>query len=63
MGGSDLAKAQEQLGEDYLTLVDWAFPENGAAFPFTPVSGLPQNWFLGSWMESGDAERSDCKQG
>jgi phosphomannomutase len=29
VGGSDLAKAKEQLGEDYLEIVDWAFPENG----------------------------------
>lgn len=29
MGGSDLSKAKEQLGEDYLEIVDWAFPENG----------------------------------
>jgi phosphomannomutase len=29
VGGSDLAKAKEQLGEDYLELVDWGFPENG----------------------------------
>mmetsp|Transcript_47611 Transcript_47611/g.126252 ORF Transcript_47611/g.126252 Transcript_47611/m.126252 type:complete len:259 (-) Transcript_47611:11-787(-) len=29
VGGSDLAKAKEQLGEDYLELVDYAFPENG----------------------------------
>ena len=24
-----MAKAKEQLGEDYLELVDWGFPENG----------------------------------
>ena len=24
-----MAKAKEQLGEDYLEIVDWAFPENG----------------------------------
>ncbi len=29
VGGSDLVKAKEQLGEDYLELVDWGFPENG----------------------------------
>ncbi|EKX41512.1 hypothetical protein GUITHDRAFT_88407 [Guillardia theta CCMP2712] len=29
VGGSDLAKAKEQLGDDYLEIVDWAFPENG----------------------------------
>ncbi|MGB1602208.1 MAG: HAD-IIB family hydrolase, partial [Promethearchaeia archaeon] len=29
VGGSDLAKAKEQLGEDYVDIVDWAFPENG----------------------------------
>jgi len=31
VGGSDLAKAQEQLGDDYLQLVDWGFPENGCS--------------------------------
>lgn len=29
VGGSDLTKAKEQLGDDYLDIVDWAFPENG----------------------------------
>lgn len=29
VGGSDLAKAQEQLGSDYLEMVDYAFAENG----------------------------------
>jgi len=29
VGGSDLAKAKEQLGDDYLDIVDYAFPENG----------------------------------
>ena len=29
VGGSDLAKAKEQLGDDYLQMVDYAFPENG----------------------------------
>jgi hypothetical protein len=42
VGGSDLAKAQEQLGEDYLTLVDWAFPENGAGFPVRPGARFPK---------------------
>jgi hypothetical protein len=29
VGGSDLAKAKEQLGQDFLEIVDWGFPENG----------------------------------
>lgn len=29
VGGSDLPKAQEQLGENFLDIVDWGFPENG----------------------------------
>ncbi len=29
VGGSDLVKAKEQLGEGYVDIVDYAFPENG----------------------------------
>eukprot|EP00287_Rhodomonas_sp_CCMP768_P001964 CAMPEP_0196729758 /NCGR_PEP_ID=MMETSP1091-20130531/10040_1 /TAXON_ID=302021 /ORGANISM="Rhodomonas sp., Strain CCMP768" /LENGTH=249 /DNA_ID=CAMNT_0042072677 /DNA_START=17 /DNA_END=766 /DNA_ORIENTATION=- len=29
VGGSDLPKAQEQLGDNFLDIVDWGFPENG----------------------------------
>ena len=27
--GSDLARAKGQLGEDFLDIFDWAFPDNG----------------------------------
>jgi phosphomannomutase len=29
VGGSDLSKQKEQLGEDVLTMFDYVFPENG----------------------------------
>ncbi|KCZ74686.1 hypothetical protein H311_04346, partial [Anncaliia algerae PRA109] len=32
VGGSDIAKQKEQVGEDILDLFDYGFPENGVSF-------------------------------